>query len=91
MITALCTQSADSTAGTTASVDGDPAGIGIEIDFDVSDVIAVASDGEVGLHRRAGELWIRHTETCTRSYHTALFVVPKDAEPLEQTCSLSCR
>ena len=85
MVDALCTQStvAPSTAG-------EPAGIGIEIDFDASDVIAVASDGEVALHRRAGELWIRHTETCERTYRTALFIVPKNADPLEQTCSAAC-
>jgi hypothetical protein len=86
MVDALCTESSD----TTSSVDGQPAGIGIEIDFDTNDVIAVASDGEVALHRRAGELWIRHTETCERTYRTALFIVPKNADPLEQTCSAAC-
>ena len=86
MVDALCTQS---TVATT-SADGEPAGIGIEIDFDTNDVIAVASDGEVALHRRAGELWIRHTETCERTYRTALFVVPKNADPLEQACSSPC-
>lgn len=88
MVDAFCTELNDSTSGSTASADGEPAGI--DIDFDANDVIAVASGGEVGLHRRAGELWIRHTETCSRSYRTALFVVPKDARPLEQTCSSTC-
>jgi hypothetical protein len=86
MVDALCTQSTVATS----SADGEPAGIGIEIDFETSDVLAVASDGEVALHRRAGELWIRHTETCERTYRTALFVVPKNADPLEQTCSSPC-
>jgi hypothetical protein len=91
MVDALCTQSTDQNAGSTASADGEPAGIGIEIDFDANDVIAIAHDGKVGLHRRGGELWIRHTETCERSYDTALFVVPKNVEPLEQTCSMLCQ
>lgn len=86
MVDALCTESSEPAAST-----GDPAGIGIEIDFDANDVIAVAHDGEVGIHRRGGELWIRHTETCERSYRTALFVVPKRVEPLEQTCSMPCQ
>jgi hypothetical protein len=86
MIDALCTQS---TAGSTSG-NGEPAGIGIAIDFEVNDVIAVAYDGAVGLHRRAGELWIRHVEGCERNYQTAFFVVPKDAQPLEQSCSAVC-
>jgi hypothetical protein len=91
MVDALCTQSTDSTSGMTNTADGDPAGIGIDIDFDANDVIAIAHDGEVGLHRRGGDLWIRHTETCEHSYRTALFVVPKNVEPLEQTCSTACQ
>lgn len=90
MIDALCTQSSDGAAGSTMTTGGEPGAIGIAIDFDVSDVIAVAYDGEVALHRRGGELWLRHTETCVRSYRTSLFVVPKNAEPLEQTCSTTC-
>jgi hypothetical protein len=90
LIDAFCTRLDDSAMGSTSS-NGEPAGIGIDIDFETSDVIAVAYDGEVALHRRAGELWIRHDESCERSYRTALFVVPKDAEPLEQTCSTRCR
>lgn len=91
MVAALCTEVDDSSSGSgMTAADGDPAGIGIDIDFDTNDVIAVASNGDVKLHRRAGELWLRHTETCSRSYHTALFVVPKDADPLEQTCSSAC-
>lgn len=86
MVDALCTQSTD----TTASADGEPAGIGIDIDFDANDVIAIAHDGHVSLHRRAGELWIRHAESCDRDYRTAFFVVPKDAKPLEQSCSAVC-
>lgn len=87
MVDALCTQSSDPM---TTTARGEPGGIGIAIDFDTNDVIAVAYDGEVALHRRGAELWIRHTETCDRSYRTALFVVPKNVEPLEQTCSSSC-
>ena len=91
MVDALCTQSSDPDMGsTTTTAGGEPGGIGISIDFDTNDVIAVAHDGEVALHRRGAELWIRHTETCERSYRTALFIVPKNAEPLEQTCSAAC-
>ena len=91
LVDALCTESSDlASSGTMTDADGEPAGIGIDVDFDTSDVIAIASDGDVGLHRRAGELWVRHTETCSRSYRTTLFVVPKNATPLEQTCSAVC-
>lgn len=64
-----------------------------EIDFAKNDVIAIAYVGEIGLHRRAGELWIRHTEQCgdDRSHRTALFAVPKSAEVREQVCSDGCR
>ena len=86
MVDALCTQSDDAQAASA----GEPAGIGIEIDFDANDVLAVAHDGEVGLHARAGELWLRHTETCEGAYRTSLFVVPKNRTLLEQTCSASC-
>lgn len=89
LVEALCTETTD-TAGSMTDAAGEPAGIGIDIDFDANDVIAIASDGDVGLHRRAGELWVRHTESCSRSYRTALLVVPKDATPLEQTCSSTC-
>jgi hypothetical protein len=89
LVDALCTKSEGSTMGSTSS-NGEPAAIGIDIDFETNDVIAVAYQGDVALHRRAGELWIRHTESCERSYRTAFFVVPKDAEPLEQTCSTRC-
>lgn len=89
MVDALCSQSAGSTSGGSTS-DGEPAGIGIDIDFDVNDVIAVAHGGEVGLHRRAGELWIRQVESCDGDYRTSLFVVPKDVKPLEQSCSSVC-
>lgn len=84
MLDALCTQSTNTM---TASRD-EP--LGVDIDFASSDVLAVPYNGEVGLHRRAGELWIRHTESCERSYRTALFLVPKDVEPREQTCSSPC-
>jgi hypothetical protein len=90
MVDALCTPSTDKNTGSTSIAEGEPAGIGIAIDFDTNDVLAIAHDGEVGLHRRGGELWIRHTETCERSYRTALFVVPKNVDPLEQTCSMPC-
>jgi hypothetical protein len=80
MVDALCTQSDD------PSTEPDVAGV----DFSVSDVLAVPFDGEVTLHRRGTELWIRQTEGCTRAYDTALFVVPKSEEPHEQTCSASC-
>jgi hypothetical protein len=86
-VAALCTQSDDSQSTTSA---GEPAGIGIDIDFDANDVLAVAHDGEVALHARGGDLWLRHTETCDGSYRTALFVVPKNRTPLEQTCSTTC-
>lgn len=87
MVDALCTQSTDGMSGAGSR---EPAGIGVEIDFDASDVIAVAFDGEVRLHRRAGELWLRHVEGCERNYRTAFFVVPKQAKPLEQSCSAVC-
>lgn len=85
MVAALCMQSSDSALG-----DGEPAGIGIDIDFDENDVVAVAYDGEVSLHRRAGELWMRHVESCESRYRTAFFVVPKGAKPLEQSCTAVC-
>lgn len=88
MVDALCTQVDDQTA-MSGSGSSEPFG-GVDIDFDTNDVIAVAHDGEIGLHRRGGELWIRHTESCTPSYRTALFVVPKDADPREQTCTSVC-
>lgn len=67
----------------------------IDVDFETHDVIAVAYDGDVGLFRRAGELWLRHVETsceddAPRGYGSALFVVTKGAEPLEQYCSMAC-
>lgn len=85
MVDALCTQSTD--AMTTSK--NEP--LGIDIDFETNDVLAVPYNGEIGLHRRAGELWIRHTESCERTYRTALFVVPKDVEPREQTCTAPCQ
>lgn len=87
MVDALCTQSDDSQSGGGA---GEPAGIGIDIDFEANDVLAVAHDGEVALHARGGDLWLRHTETCEGAYRTALFVVPKNRTLLEQTCSAPC-
>src|SRR5690606_17046794 len=82
LVDALCTQSDDSELPT------EP--IGIDIDFEANDVVAVAYEGEISLHRRGGELWIRHTASCEASYETALFVIAKGSEPREQTCSSPC-
>lgn len=65
----------------------------VDIDFTKNDVVAIASDGDVGLFRRAGELWIRHVaRACDEppSYRTVLFLVPKGEDLHEQYCAVSC-
>lgn len=65
----------------------------VAIDFTQNDVVAIAYDGEVGLFRRGGELWIRHVErACDEppAYATVLFLVAKGEDLHEQYCSLSC-
>ena len=83
LIAAFCTQSdASAEAPTVAGVD-----------FAHEDVLAAVYAGEIGMYRHGADLWIKHTiRSCdTRSYKSALYVVPKNVEPSEQSCVLSCR
>jgi len=63
------------------------------VDFEHEDVLAGVYAGEVGMYRHGAELWIKQTMlSCEmRSYKSALYVVPKNVEPSEQSCQLACR
>jgi hypothetical protein len=83
--------------------DSDPRSVtnDLGIDFSKNDVYATPYDPATrsapALNKRgANELWIRVQATscsggATSTFAIALFVVPKDAKVVEQTCSASCQ